>query len=319
MYEHVPVERVIDNVWHIYGLYRDAVPYLKGSADEKHATMVFLRGLINNLRSEKSRPSPRALIELFRRVPITTGGSFRLAGYKLERMRAADFLLNGHRTRIIESYPFYLDRAVDLPGMLAEKDIFERNAFVSELVLSWQREVPIRVLQRPDWHRGETFHVQIGLEDSLGLSGIPPGSILPVEPVSPEEKASPDPKAVYCLQFGNGYRCCGCAVFQGKLVLLPHSGRYAGPYEFLYPQEVRIAGRARGFAVSLLPHRRRWPELSPARTSAPLVLPWEQPSFHDLLRTKRTRFGLTENDLDRANEVFESLLGTAITSLLAVH
>ena len=151
------------------------------------------------------------------------------------------------------------------------------------------------------------------MEDSLALSGIPPGSILPVRPVSVQERQNPDPNAIYCLQFGNGYRCCRCTVVLGRLILLPHNGRYAGPYEFIYPQEVRIAGRTRGFAVSLPPQHKRWPETPPARTSAPLVLPWEQPSFHDLLRTKRMRFGLTEEDLDRANGSFESLLGTAIS------
>jgi hypothetical protein len=253
MYEHVPVQRVVDNLWHIYNLYRDAVGSSDDNAEEKSARMLFLRGLINNLRYEKSRPSLRALMELSRRVPLAVGGAFKLIGYKLEKMREVDFLLNGHRTRIIESYPFYMDRAIDLPGMLSEDDLFERNAFVSELVLQWQREVPIRILQGRDWQREGTFHVQIGSDDSLALSGIPPGAVLPVEPVSAEERSNPDPKAVYCLQFGNGYRCCHCTVFQGKLVLLPHNGRYAGPYEFLYPQEVRIAGRARGFAVSLPP------------------------------------------------------------------
>jgi hypothetical protein len=235
MYERVPVQRVRDNLWHIYNLYRDTASSLDGSSDEKNARMLLLRGLINNLRYEKSRPSLRVLMELSRRVPLAIGGSFKLIGYQLEKMREVDFLLNGHRTRIIESYPFYVDRAIDLPSTLSEEDIFERNAFLSELVLRWQRQVPIRVLQGPDWQREGTFHVQIGLEDNLELSGIPPGSVLQIEPASAEERANPDPKAVYCLQFGNGYRCCHCTVFQGKLVLLPHNGRYAGPYEFLYP------------------------------------------------------------------------------------
>jgi len=150
MYEHVPVQRVRDNLWHIYNLYRDASSSLEDSVEEKNARMLFLRGLINNLRYEKSRPSLRVLMELSRRVPLATGGSFKLIGYQLEKMREVGFLLNGHRTRIIESYPFYVDRAIDLPGTLSEEDIFDRNAFVSELVVRWQRQVPIRVLQGPD-------------------------------------------------------------------------------------------------------------------------------------------------------------------------
>ncbi len=313
MYEYVPVQRVVDDVWHIYDLYRDAAVSVKDSAEERRARMLFLRGLINNLQHAKSQPSPRVLMELSRRIPLTTGGSFKLLGYRLERMREVDFLLNGHRTRIIESYPFYRDREIDLPGALSEQDVFKRNVFVSEIVLRWQRGLPIRALHGPEWRRDGIFHVQIGVEDSLALSGIPPGAILSVEPVSSEEQSRPDPKAVYCLQFGNGYRCCSCAVSRGKLILLPQNGNYAGPYEFFYPQEVRIVGRARGFAVSLPPVLKDWPEMHPVRASAPLVLPWEQPSFHDLLRTKRMRFGLTGNDLDRANGILESLLGTGIS------
>jgi hypothetical protein len=62
MYEHVPVQQVRDNLWHIYNLYRDAASSLEGSSDEKNARMLLLRGLINNLRYEKSRPSLRVLM-----------------------------------------------------------------------------------------------------------------------------------------------------------------------------------------------------------------------------------------------------------------
>ena len=146
MYEHVPVQRIVDNIRHIYDLYRHGPPSLGDSVDDQAARMQFLRGLVNNLRNERSRPSPRVLMELTRRVPLATGGVFRLVGYRLEKMRELDFLLNGHRTRIVESYPFYRDREIDLPGTLSEQAAFERSAFVSELVLRWQRQVPIRVL-----------------------------------------------------------------------------------------------------------------------------------------------------------------------------
>lgn len=59
MYEHVPVQRIVENIWHIYDLYRHAPPSQTGSVDEKAARMLFLRGLINNLRNERSRPSSR--------------------------------------------------------------------------------------------------------------------------------------------------------------------------------------------------------------------------------------------------------------------
>jgi transcriptional regulator with XRE-family HTH domain len=313
MYEHVPVRRILENIRHIYDLYRRSPPSLGGSKGERDARMLFLRGLINNLRNERSRPSPRVLMELTRHVPLATGGAFKLIGYRLEKIRELDFLLNGHRTRIVESYPFYRDREVDLPGTFSERPTFERNAFVSELVLRWQRQIPIRALQGPDWQRDGTFHVQIGVEESLALSGMPPGSVVSVEPLSPAEQANPDVKGMYCLQFGNGYRCSRCMVSGNKLVLLPHNGAYTGPYEFLYPRDVRIAGRVRGFAVNLPLRQMRWPEGPRHHSSGGLALPWEQLSFDELLRSERMRFGLTESDLDRANEIFEALLGVTIS------
>jgi transcriptional regulator with XRE-family HTH domain len=313
MYEHVPVQRIADDVRHIYDLYRGAASSMTETVEETEARMVFLRGLINNLRSETSRPSSRALMELSRRVPLAIGGSFKLIGYRLEKMHEVDFLLNGHRTRIVDSYPFYRDREIDLPATLSERAAFERNAFISELVLRWQRQVPIRVLRGPDWQRDGTFHVQIGTEDGPALSGMPPGSVLSIEPISSSERANPDAEAMYCLQFGDGYRCSRCTVLGNKLVLLPYNGNYSGPYEFLHSREVRIAGRARGFAVSLPPKHLQWRKILSSHSPAPLILPWEQPSFHDLLRTERMRFGLTESDLDRANEIFDSLLGVTVS------
>jgi hypothetical protein len=313
MYEHVPVQRIVENIWHIYDLYRHAPPSQTGSVDEKAARMLFLRGLINNLRNERSRPSSRVLMELTQRVSLATGGAFKLVGYRLEKMRELDFLLNGHRTRLVESYPFYRDRGIDLPAALSERAAFERSAFVSELVQRWQRQIPIRVLHERDWRRDRTFHVQIGAEDGVALSGMPPGAVASVEPISSAERASPDADAMYCIQFRNGYRCSRCVIEGNKLILLPDNGTYVGPYEFLYPQEARITGRVRGFAVSLPPQQIRWPEIPRSSTSGPLVLPWEHSSFHDLLRAKRMRFGLTGGDLDRANEIFDSVLGVTIS------
>jgi hypothetical protein len=200
-----------------------------------------------------------------------------------------------------------------VPGILSEQPAFERNAFVSELVLRWQRQIPIRALHGPEWQREGMFHLQIGVEESLALSSIPPGSVVSVEPISQAERMNPDANGTYCLQFGNGYRCSRCMLSGSKLVLLPHSGNYAGPYEFLYPHEVQIAGRVRGFAVRLPPRPKRWSERSGPHTSGPLILPWQQLSLHDLLRSERMRFGLTESELDRANEIFQALLGITIS------
>jgi hypothetical protein len=166
MYQPVSPREVVEGVEHIYGLCQN----LAASADERtgaqYARMLFLRRLINNLKHERSGLSPRILAELSRHVPLSIGGSFRLVGYQLDAMREADFLLNGHRTRIIESYPFHLDREIDLPRMLSERDVLERNAFISEVVPDWQKGLPIRVTHKPAWHRRGIFYVQLGTEDN---------------------------------------------------------------------------------------------------------------------------------------------------------
>jgi hypothetical protein len=312
VYEHPSLEWVAENVIHIYGLYRNAV-IGNESSETQRARLCFLRSLINNLRHEQSQLSPRLLAELSRYIPLTIGGAFKLLGYELDRMGRIDFLLNGDRTRIIESYPFHRDREVDLPYELSETDVPRRNAFVSEFAPRWQTGVRIRTIEGPAWQRNGMFYTQIGVEDNLALSGLPPGSFVSVEPVSREEQLYPNPKAAYLLQFGNGYRCCSCTVSRGKLILLPRSGRYRGPYEFLYPQEVRIVGRARGFSVRLPPARPIAREVRPSRLSAPLVLPWEQPSLSALFRAKRLRFGLTEQALDSASELLQTELGTHLS------
>jgi hypothetical protein len=72
----------------------------------------------------------------YARLDPTPVAAPRLVKVKVE------FLLNGERTRLVESYPFNRDRAVDLPGTLGEYGSFQRNAFLSELVVGWQQGVP---------------------------------------------------------------------------------------------------------------------------------------------------------------------------------
>ena len=313
MYEHVPVRRVIDEVSHIYRLYRDSGISASEDLERQQARLFFLRSLINNLKHERSRPSARALIELSKHTQLAIGGSFRLLGYKLDELRQADRVLNGHRTRIIESYPFHRDRGIDLPHVLSATDALDRSVFVSDAVVRWQRDLPIRVLQGSSWQRKGTFYVQLGTEDHQALSGLPPGAILLIEPVSIKEHVEPEPQVIYCLQFGNGYRCAGCSVTKGKLVLSALDYSYGGRYEYLYPGEVRIVGRARGFATSLPTFTSKIRDIPRTRSSAPMLLPWEQPNLSSLLRTKRWRFGLNEETLHRANPILESVVGTGLS------
>ena len=313
-FEYVSVQQIVDRVSHIYGLYRDDAAATKSQGPaEHHARLSFLRGVIDNLKHQNSRLSPRTLRRFSHYAALTIGGSFRLTGYYLDRMRDTEFILNGHRTRIIESYPFYRDRLIDLPHMLSEENVWRSSALISDVVLSWQEGLPIRTLQNPNWQDNGIFYIQIGAEESLALSGLPPGAILSIEPISAEEQANPDPNAVYCLQFGNGYLCCSCAVSHGRLALLPRDGRYAGLYDFFYPQQVRIAGRARGFAVWLPPSLNDRHESRPGRVAAPLVLPWEHASLNALLRTERLRFGRTARDLAYVNEILQARIGASLS------
>jgi len=228
-------------------------------------------------------------------------------------MRDTEFMLNGHRTRIIESYPFYRDQLIDLPHVFSEEDVWRSSALLSDIVLTWQEGLPIRALEDSNWRGRGIFYVQIGMENSLALSGLPPGAILSIQPISAEEQANPDPNAMYCLQFGNGYLCCSCVVSHNGLTLLPRDGRYADRYDFFYPQQVRIVGRARGFAVQLASSLNVSHEIHPGRIAAPLILPWEYTSLGALLRAERLRIGRTARDLGYANDILRTGMGAELS------
>jgi hypothetical protein len=86
----------------------------------------------------------------------------------------------------------------------------------------------------------------------------------------------------------------------------------AGLCEFAFPRDVRIVGRVRGFAVRLPAAHPDFKEDRYPHRSAPLILPWEQPSLTTLLRTNRLLFGLTDEAVKAANEIFGSRLGREI-------
>jgi hypothetical protein len=125
---------------------------------------------------------------------------------------------------------------------------------------------------------------------SLG-SSIPPGAMALVEPIGNDERTFPNPRGIYLLQFGNGYRCSHCVVTRGKLRLFSSGKTYLGREEFIYPREVRIAGRIRMFAVSLpIPECPSLWSLPPCRPCADLILPWEHDTRDRLLATEHIRF-----------------------------
>ncbi len=84
---------------------------------------------------------------------------------------------------------------------------------MNDLVPVWQTDIPIRALDEEGWQQPGAFYVHIGTEDSLE-SSLPPGAVALVEPIDEEERLRPDPRAIYLLQFGNGYE-------SGQLARLP--------------------------------------------------------------------------------------------------
>lgn len=140
MYDPVLPQHAADVLSQLFALFR------KAPGKDLHRLNPDVDGLspnlLMNLRQHRSIPSPRQLHALRLSLSMTIGGVFKLFGYSLDSMRKVEFLLNGERTRLVESYPFNRDRAVDLPGTLGEYGSFQRNAFLSELVVGWQQGVP---------------------------------------------------------------------------------------------------------------------------------------------------------------------------------
>jgi hypothetical protein len=270
--------------------------------------------LLSNIRRFGSTPTPHQLQALKLRLSLTIGGAFKLFGYKLDGMRSIEAFLNGGRTRFVESYPFHRDRPVDLPGTLGHDRTFHGTAFLSDLVVRWQKQIPIRAIRGLHWQKNGFLYAQLGSSDTLAMPRIPPGSHIAILPIGEQERQNPNPMRMYFLQNGSGYLCCGCTVRQRRLLLITEDHNYAGPHEFFYPGEVRIVGRVTSFGVRLplavpsfaLPQRTHRP--------APLILPWEHRSLPELISAERHRFGITEAHLARASQILESLLGASVSA-----
>ena len=313
MYERVSRREAIDRFAHIYDLYRrDAHIETDGSRGDQ-ARLRFLSRIMDHLRHRRSTLSPRMLAGLTRYAALTVGAAFELAGYPLDGMREVEYALNGHRTRIVESHPYLLDREVDLPVRLLGPEAFEHSAFVADVVYEWQR-CPIRSVRDKGWRREKTFYIQMGTNDSVGLSALPPGAIVAIAPILPEEATDPDPEAIYCLQFGGGYRCCRCVIEKGRrLHLIPYNSNYRGCCVYASPAEVRIVGKALYFATALPVSSHTLVDPAQKCGNAPLILPWEQPGLAAMWRAEYLRLGLDTHALARANEILSSQLGITIS------
>lgn len=289
VYDPVPRSQIMDALVHVRSLYRR----IKASSDaelrKQERREAVTSDLLSNLPRTNQHPTLKALLEIAEICSLTLEGAHRLFGYYLDEIRDYDLRLNGGRTHIIESYPFERDLLIELPARLASRDVFSTDALLRDLVPEWHTDVPIRMLEQEGWQQPGAFYVHVGTKDSLG-SGIPPGSIALVEPISKEERLQPNPRAIYLLQLGNGYRCSHCVLTRGKLRLFSSELTYRGREEPIYPGAVRIAGRIRMFAMGLPAAEYDLEPLPTSRQGADLVLPWEHPTRDRLFATEFRRF-----------------------------
>ena len=291
MYNYVDRNEIIERIEHIRDLHRQRTPSDERQRIDYDRREQKIKDFLSNVRRTGLHPTLTLVKELQDLCALTAEGGHRLFGFELDSIREFDTLLNGSRTHIVESYAFSRDLPVELPLELAPPEAFAQTAALNTLVLTWQRDVPIRALRNPPWRQPGTFYIRVGTEDSLG-SNLPPGSIALVEPIQKDEMERPNPRHIYLLEFRNGFRCSQCVVSRGKLHVLAASRAYRGPEEFPYPSSVRIAGRIRLFAVGLpleeqpLQHSLR----SFAGNADDLSLPWENPSRHSLFASQHRRF-----------------------------
>jgi len=289
VYRSVPRAEIIDALVHLRDLHRQVRPSNDRERYASERRELITKNLLSNLRRTSDHPTLNMLLEIADMFSLTVEGAHRLFGYDLGGIREYDLRLNGKRTHIVESYAFERDLLVDLPSELAPSEAFGADGTLGELVLNWQRDVPMRALRGPAWRKPGAFYVHVGTEDSLG-SSLPPGAMALVEPIEEQEARQPSPRSIYLLQFGNGYRCSRCVVTRGRLQLLNSERTYSGPQEFAYPTAVRIAGRIRMFAVRLPVAEYSQHPLARYGGNAGLILPWEHPTRDRLLATKHKRF-----------------------------
>jgi len=304
----VPSSEIIEALIHFRDLFRRVRPSNEQERRAFERREAATKDLLSNLPRTDEHPTLRTLVEIAEIYSLTLEGVHRLFGYSLQEIRDYDLRLNGGRTHIFESYVFDRDLLIDLPVQLASRAMFDNDATLRDLVVEWQTDIPIRVLEEEGWEEPGAFYVRVGTEDSLG-SSIPPGATVRVEPISEAERRLPNPRHIYLLQFGNGYRCCHCVVTRGNLRPFSTGRTYLGREEFPYPGSVRIAGRIRMFALRLpSPEYPATFPLPPSPRGAELILPWEHPTRDLLFLAKHRRFRRTKDEERLAQEFLKELL-----------
>lgn len=311
MYKPASTRVMLDQLEHVRSLYRGLQPASNADWQTQRERERFGKYLARNIRVGRHQPTVRTILEMKRHFGMSMEAAYLFFGFRLQEIQTLDFRLNGMRTRYIESYRFQRDRRIDLPLRLEER-AFLRPALMREAVTSWQHGVSVRQLERAEWFPHRVRYAQIGFEDSL-TSPLPAGAIVSVESVLKEEIHSPDPRGIYMLQFGNGYRCCGYTLKGQRLVLLPYRAYGTLPLEFVLDKDVRVIGRINSFALRLARRRLHGQlhDLPMTHKSAPLVDPWTHPSLRRL-------FAAGEARLYRPHAYWRKVLPT-LEAELGVH
>ena len=313
MYEYVPRQEIIDVLRHVRDLLRKCEPVNDRERLAAERREIVAKYMISNLPRTGPHPTLSTIKELVDTFLLTIGAAHELFGYDLDAVRQCDLRWNSGRTHIVESYVFERDKLIDFPLELAPESTFYADALLSRLVRDWQSIVPARALNHPSSNGSGVFYVHVGTEDSRG-SSLPPGSIALVEPIDVAEALRPNPRFIYLLQFGNGYRCCRCVVTRGRLQMLTSARTYMRAREFACPGEVRVAGRIRMFAHALPQQEYELHDkLRTSRHSAQLILPWEHRTRDHLLLTEYRRLPRTRQEEDAIRILLENLLHSPLT------
>jgi hypothetical protein len=313
MYRPIPRGQITDTLAQLRDLFRRVKPSNETEALAKQRRETLAKNLLSNLTRTNEHPTLHTVLEIADTFSLTLGGAHELFGYDLGEIRNCDLRWNRGRTHIIESYAFERDQLVDLPSGFSSSEAFGSDAALDELVPEWQTGIPIRALEGEGWQEPGAFYIHVGTEDSLG-SNLPPGALALVEPVGEKERERPLTRAIYLLQFGNGYRCSRCVVTHRKLLQLDTPQNYSGIQRFGYPEEVRIAGRIRFFALSLPVPDYPWLRSLPSsQQNAPLILPWEHTSMDKLFAAKHLRFRRSTQDHARIREALEAVFHTRLS------
>jgi hypothetical protein len=314
MYNPVARAEITESLLHLRDLFRKGPRGNDGDIRAHERREITTKNLLSNLVRMKEHPTLHTVLEVADIFTLTLSGSHRLFGYKLEDIAQYDLEWNSGRTHVIENYPFQRDQLIELPSGFGDQEAFQSPARLTDLVKAWQSDIPIRVLEEDSgWQSANVFYARVGTEDSSGTN-LPPGAIAQVEPIGASEQQRPNPKAIYLLQFGNGYRCSRCVVTKGKLLLLVSARSYRGPMSFAYPGEVRIVGRVRMFAIELpAPEQRSLPTLPTSRYPAPLILPWEHRSLDRLFDTAYRRFERTRQQRRRMRDELDMVFQTKLS------